>query len=142
MMEKNNKQLQFNEISELNAEKIFQNQSWQNRYTEILRLAKGISSKPEIHSKQFEVEGCSAKLWLDIEKVDTFFYFRFDSESRIIKGLFALVLLQWQAKPLDSILAFDSDKLFKDLGLTTHLSPSRSNSLLAAINSTKNRLRP
>jgi cysteine desulfuration protein SufE len=56
-----------------------------------------------------------------------------DSDAHIVRGLIAIVLTAYNNKTPAEILVFDVEKLFDDLELLQHLSPTRGNGLRAMV---------
>ena len=65
------------------------------------------------------------------------FYFKADSDAKIIRGLLVIVLAAFNDKTAAQIQAFDIENYFKTLGLMQHLSPSRGNGILAIVDKIK-----
>ncbi|MGU3841278.1 SufE family protein, partial [Vibrio diabolicus] len=68
---------------------------------------------------------------------DGVWHFCADSDARIVRGLIALVMAAYDGKTADQIQAFDIDAYFDQLGLVSHLSPSRGNGLKAIVEQIK-----
>ena len=51
--------------------------------------------------------------------------FRADSDSPIIKGIVAVLVVIYSGKTADEIEGTDADRIFEDLSLYEHLSPNR-----------------
>ena len=78
------------------------------------------------------IQGCQSRVWLQTDYRDGKLHFQAESDAVIVKGLLALVLRVFNNRTPDEIL--DSDLRFmKEIGLTEHLSPTRSNGLLSVI---------
>ena len=56
-----------------------------------------------------------------------------DSDAHIVRGLVALVLAIYSGNPASKILTTDAQDLFKELGLSAHLTPQRSNGVRSMI---------
>ena len=54
-----------------------------------------------------------------------------DSDAFIVKGIIAILMVLYDNKTADEILATDADAVFRQIGLESHLSPSRRNGLSA-----------
>lgn len=106
---------------------------WQARYKLLMDWGKQIAPKPAIRTEANAVRGCETALWLSHAVQDGRHYFAVDGESRIIKGLAALLLAQVNGRTGPEIDAMDLTALVAGLGLTDHLSPSRNNGLRALI---------
>jgi len=135
----------FLELNTLNIQAVKDAQGWQQAYSEILRLARHIQSKPELQQDLFEIKACESKLWLAIrlkreEKSPPTLEFCLDGQSRVIKGLAALLLIHLQALSLEEIKAVNTETIMQQYGFDKHLSPSRNNGLSLLIQQVKNLL--
>ncbi|MEH6452821.1 MAG: SufE family protein [Psychromonas sp.] len=110
------------------------NKSWDKQYRLIIQLGKKLikmSDKDKIdHNK---VEGCESAAWLLIEKKEDCYFFQMDSETRVVKGLMMILMIIYQGKTVQQIRDINIDQIFEKLGLLNHLSPSRTNGLLAIV---------
>lgn len=123
-----------NEIEHLSIDVLASQQSWQQRYRELMQWANVIQTKPALRQEQFLVQGCESDAWLDCQQLDGRYYFQIDSDSRIIKGLAALLLVLLNGKTQVEIEALDISRVFSQLQMDKHLSPSRSNGFYALLN--------
>lgn len=119
------------DLSQLSLESLQAAPSWQNRYKKILQWGQAITEKPNLRTDQNKVTGCESATWLAHVEKDTQHFYALDSDSRIVKGLGALLLSQLNGQTREEIYNLDLDALFKELGLDKHLSPSRSNGFKA-----------
>ena len=111
---------------------------WEDRYRQVIQWGKKLPVMPEeFKSNQVMVSGCESQVWLVGEQVDGVWSFYADSDARIVRGLIALVLAAYNGKTNVQIQAFDIDTYFDQLGLITHLSPSRGNGLKAIVEQIK-----
>lgn len=107
---------------------------WEDRYKKIIELGKKLPSLDE----QFKIEdnlirGCQSQVWL-VAELDPQGKIRLkaDSDALIVKGLVALILnIYDNSKPSEVLTT--PPQFLKNLGLETHLSPSRANGLRAMI---------
>jgi len=104
---------------------------WERRYRELIELAKTMPAFPEPYRDEaHEVAGCEATVWLYLDCQDTqHITVRFDSVSRIVKGLLALIQAELDGHSAATVAHFDIDELFASYGLTQQLTPSRTNGL-------------
>lgn len=114
------------------------NKNWDKQYRVLIQLGKKLpaldaSDKVEAN----EVKGCQSPAWLVIGKNESVYSFRMDSDTRVVKGLMAILSVIYQGKTSAQITAIDIYALFAQLGLLNHLSPSRSNGLLAIVDRIK-----
>ncbi|WP_444901872.1 aminotransferase class V-fold PLP-dependent enzyme [Microbulbifer sp. SSSA007] len=121
------------DFSTLLLERLTSQRNWQGRYRELLLWSKVVSAKPEIRNPENLVRGCESEAWLVHKEREGRHYFGLDSDSRVVKGLGALLLSQIDGRTLEEIRALDLPQLFKELGLSKHLSQSRTNGFYALL---------
>ena len=106
---------------------------WLDRYQLLIDLG---SEQPPL-DEQYKtdnnlIEGCQSRVWLQADYVDGNVLFRAESDALIVKGIVALLIDVYSGHTPDEILG--SDLYFVEaIGLKEHLSPTRSNGLLAMI---------
>ena len=104
---------------------------WMDKYQLIIDMGSSLPGLDE----QFKtddnlIEGCQSRVWLHAGMQDGKVLFQADSDAIITKGLIALLMRVWSGQTPEDILA--SDLHFIDaIGLSEHLSPTRSNGLLS-----------
>ena len=106
---------------------------WMDKYQMIIDLGNEL---PELDSRYKTddnlIEGCQSRVWLQAEYTDGMVIFNADSDAIITKGLVSLLIKVMSGHTPQEIL--DSDLHFiNEIGLTEHLSPTRSNGLLAMV---------
>ncbi|WP_250463980.1 aminotransferase class V-fold PLP-dependent enzyme [Microbulbifer litoralis] len=121
------------DLSGLPVEQLAAQRSWQDRYREVMRWGRAIGRKPAIRRPENLVRGCESDAWLVHRQRGGRHYFALDSDSRIVKGLGALLLSQVDGHSAAEIRARDLAGLFAELGLEKHLSESRSNGFYALL---------
>jgi cysteine desulfuration protein SufE len=110
---------------------------WMDKYNYLIELGKDC---PMIEAKDKNdnnlIKGCQSKVWVSAEMIDGVMDIKADSDAVITKGIITLLLRVFNhQKPQDVAKA---DLHFIDtIGLTQHLSPTRSNGLLAMIKQIK-----
>ena len=78
------------------------------------------------------IEGCQSRVWLQADYVDGKVFFRAESDALIVKGIVSLLIKVYSGRTPDEIL--ENEPYFVEaIGLKEHLSPTRSNGLLAMI---------
>jgi cysteine desulfuration protein SufE len=83
-------------------------------------------------SEQNLIDGCQSRVWLQADLIDGKVVFQAESDALIVKGIIALLIKVVSGHTPDEIL--NTDLYFIDkIGLTEHLSPTRSNGLLAML---------
>lgn len=107
---------------------------WMDRYAYIIDLGNTLPEYPESEkTPQNLIEGCQSRVWIDARLSDDgHIDFRADSDALIVKGIVALLMRVLDHRTPDEIL--DADLYFIDkIGLGEHLSPTRSNGLVAMV---------
>ena len=112
-------------------------EDWMDKYSYLIELGNDL---PDLDAKlkndQYVIKGCQSRVWLVPELKDGKIYFQGESDAVIVKGLVALLLRVVSGHTPDDIL--NSDLHFvDDIGLKQHLSPTRSNGLVAMIKQIK-----
>lgn len=123
-------------INELQAEVIeefSELDDWMDRYQLLIDLGEEQQPLPAAEkTEQNLIDGCQSRVWLVCDERDGHLYFRAESDALIVKGIVALLIRVLTGHTPQEIL--DADLHFiHDIGLTEHLSPTRSNGLLAMI---------
>ncbi|MGN0186846.1 MAG: SufE family protein [Paludibacteraceae bacterium] len=110
---------------------------WMDRYQYLVDLGNALAPLPEADkTDQNLIDGCQSRVWLTADYADGHITFRGESDAVIVKGIVALLVEVLSGATPDEILA--SDLHFIDqIGLKEHLSPTRSNGLLAMIKQMK-----
>lgn len=106
---------------------------WMDRYSLLIELGNDLTDFEEEHrSNQNLIEGCQSKVWLYAWEKDGLIYFMADSDAIIVKGIVALLIRVLNGRTPNEIL--EAPLAFVDaIGLKEHLSPTRSNGLVAMI---------
>lgn len=107
---------------------------WMDRYACIIDMGNELEPLPEeLKTPDRLIEGCQSRVWLDAEKqTDGTLTYRADSDAIIVKGIISMLVNVLSGHTPEEIL--DSDLHFIDaIGLSEHLSPTRSNGLLAMV---------
>ncbi|MGF7232390.1 SufE family protein [Arachidicoccus sp.] len=111
---------------------------WMDKYEMIIQMGKELPLIDEQYKKPENlIKGCQSQVWLHAENKDNLLYFTADSDALITKGLVAMVVKVLSAHSAKEII--DSNLHFvDDIGLKSHLSPTRSNGLLSMLKQIKN----
>lgn len=106
---------------------------WMDRYQLLIDLGEEQESLPETDkTDQNLIDGCQSRVWLVCEEHDGRLHFRAESDALIVKGIVSLLVRVLSDHTPQEIL--DADLYFIDrIGLAEHLSPTRSNGLLAMV---------
>ena len=78
------------------------------------------------------IDGCQSRVWLVCDEKDGILTFRAESDALIVKGIVTLLIRVLSGHTAADILNADLH-FIADIGLTDHLSPTRSNGLLAMV---------
>jgi cysteine desulfuration protein SufE len=106
---------------------------WMDKYSLIIEEGNKLEKLDESYKTPNNIiKGCQSRVWLQTDFENGKLYFRAESDAVIVKGLLALVLRIFSGRTPDEIISADLHFL-KQIGLTEHLSPTRSNGLLAVI---------
>lgn len=106
---------------------------WEDRYRQLIVLAKQLPPLPEeLRQTEIELSGCENRVWLGHQRLEGgSLHFYGDSEGRIVRGLLAILLTAVEGKTPQQILADDPLALFDRLALRTQLSATRASGLQA-----------
>ena len=107
---------------------------WMDRYAYIIDLGNALEPLPEsLKTPDRLIEGCQSRVWLDAEKTaDGKVVYRADSDAIIVKGIISMLVEVLSGHTPDEILA-DDLSFIQRIGLAEHLSPTRSNGLVAMV---------
>lgn len=112
---------------------IFDN--WEDRYGYLIDLGNKLPAMdPTLKSENNKVSGCLSQVWIvwhPDKKDPAHLRFIADSDAFIVKGIIAILMVLYDNKTADEILATDAEAVFRQIGLESHLSPSRRNGLSA-----------
>ncbi|MFC2759561.1 SufE family protein [Hallella multisaccharivorax] len=110
---------------------------WMDRYQMLIDLGNDLDALSDKYkTEQNLIDGCQSRVWLQCDDVDGRLVFTADSDALIVKGIIALLIQVLSGHTPKEIL--DADLYFIDkIGLREHLSPTRSNGLLAMVKQIK-----
>lgn len=106
---------------------------WMDRYQLLIDMGEEQTPLPtEEKNESNLIDGCQSRVWIVCNEQDGRLHFRAESDALIVKGIIALLIRvindHTPQEILDAKLHF-----IDDIGLREHLSPTRSNGLLAMI---------
>lgn len=122
-----------NEIQDEIIEEFSGFDDWMDKY----QLLIDLGNEQQPLDEQYKVEsnlidGCQSRVWLQADYVDGKINFTAESDALIVKGIVALLIRVLSGHTPQEIL--DADLYFiEQIGLKEHLSPTRSNGLLAMV---------
>ena len=106
---------------------------WMDKYALLIDLGNSLPPLEEKYKTESNlIEGCQSRVWLQADYVDGKILFKGESDAVIVKGLVSLLISILSDHTPQEIL--DADLYFiEKIGLKEHLSPTRSNGLVAMI---------
>lgn len=110
---------------------------WMDKYAYLIELGSGMEGMAENYKTEENlIKGCQSQVWFHAEMKEERLYFTADSDAIITKGIAGLLIRVFSGqKPADIIQA--DLKFIDEIGLTQHLSPTRSNGLLSMVKQIK-----
>jgi cysteine desulfuration protein SufE len=106
---------------------------WMDKYGYLIELGNELKDlDPKEKIDQNLIKGCQSRVWLVAEMNDGKINFRGESDAVIVKGLVALLLRVVSGRTPKELIE-NNLHFIDDLGLKQHLSPTRSNGLLAMV---------
>ncbi len=118
--------------------------SWQEKLNTLTTASSSYSATQLNQDEKTEdnlLHGCTSKVWmLSTQDPETqLLQFKIDSNSKIIRGLAAVILESVNGRTAEEIIAMEIADLFNEVGLSQHLSPSRNNGVNAMVDAIKTR---
>ena len=122
-----------NELQDEVIEELSDFDDWMDKYQLLIDLGNEQEPlAPEYKNDQNLIDGCQSRVWLQADLVDGKVEFQAESDALIVKGIIALLIKVVSGHTPDEIL--DNELYFIEaIGLKDHLSPTRSNGLLAMV---------
>ena len=123
-----------NETQDHIIEEMSELDDWMDRYAYIIDLGNALPPIDEKYkTPQHLIEGCQSRVWLNAELTpEGKVTFTADSDAIIVKGIISMLIEVLSGHTPQEIL--DADLYFiPEIGLSEHLSPTRSNGLLAMV---------
>lgn len=111
---------------------------WMDKYQLLIDLGNEQQPLPtEYKTEQNLIDGCQSRVWLQADLTpEGRVHFQAESDALIVKGIVTLLIQVLDGHTPDEILEADLH-FIADIGLTEHLSPTRSNGLLAMLKQMK-----
>ncbi len=109
-------------------------EDWMDRYQLLIDMGSSMEPLPEEYkTEQNLIDGCQSRVWLHAEPTaDGGIHFEAESDALIVKGIVCLLVSIFDGQKPQDIL--DADLYFIErIGLRDHLSPTRSNGLVAMV---------
>ena len=110
---------------------------WMDKYSLIIETGNSLPALDEKYkTPENIIEGCQSRVWVHANYENGVITFEADSDALIVKGIISLLIRVLSGQTPDDIL--NADLYFIDeIGLKEHLSPTRSNGLLAMVKQIK-----
>ena len=110
---------------------------WMDKYQLLIDLGNEQAPLDEKYKTESNlIDGCQSRVWLQCDYVDGKLVFSAESDALIVKGIVALLIRVFSGHTPQEII--DAEVYFIDeIGLKDHLSPTRSNGLLAMMKQIK-----
>ena len=106
---------------------------WSERYQYLIDLGRKLPTFPEEwKTEEHRLLGCQSMVWIVPEGNADALHFRAISDSAIVSGLIFLALRVYSGRPASEILATEPEYI-NAIGLSRHLSPTRSNGVAAML---------
>ena len=126
-----------NELQDEVVEEFSDFDDWMDKYQMLIGLGNDLETLDDKYkTEQNLIDGCQSRVWVQCDYADGKLVFTADSDALIVKGIIALLIQVLSGHTPKEIL--DADLYFIDkIGLRDHLSPTRSNGLLAMVKQIK-----
>lgn len=122
-----------NELQDEVIEEFSDFTDWMDKYQLLIDLGNEQTPLDDKYKTESNlIDGCQSRVWLQADYRDGRIHFTAESDALIVKGIIALLIRVLDGHTPQEIL--DADLYFIDrIGLKDHLSPTRSNGLLAMV---------
>lgn len=123
-----------NETQDRIIEEMSELDDWMDRYAYIIDLGNALPPIDEKYkTPEHLIEGCQSRVWLNAElDADGKVIYTADSDAIIVKGIISMLIEVLSGHTPQEIIDADLD-FIPAIGLSEHLSPTRSNGLLAMV---------
>ncbi|MEY8610289.1 SufE family protein [Parabacteroides segnis] len=122
-----------NELQDNVIEEFSTFDDWMDKYALLIDLGNSLPPLEEKYKTESNlIEGCQSRVWLQADYEDGKIIFKGESDAVIVKGIVSLLINVLSGHTPQEIL--DTDLYFiEQIGLKEHLSPTRSNGLVAMV---------
>lgn len=122
-----------NELQDNIIEEFSAFDDWMDKYALLIDLGNSLAPLEEKYKTESNlIEGCQSRVWFQADYKDGKIYFQGESDAVIVKGIVSLLIQIFSGHTPKEIL--DADLYFiEKVGLKEHLSPTRSNGLVAMV---------
>ena len=113
-------------------------ENWMEKYEYIIELGKDLPLiQDEFKTDNYIIKGCQSRVWVHANYIDGKVFLTADSDAIITKGIIALLIKVLNNQSPEDILSAKLN-FIDQIGLTSHLSPTRANGLLGMVKQIKN----
>ena len=125
--------MSINELQDNVIEEFADFDDWMDKYALLIDLGNSLPPLEEKYKTENNlIEGCQSRVWLQADYVDGKILVKGESDAVIVKGIVSLLISILSGHTPQEIL--DADLYFiEKIGLKEHLSPTRSNGLVAMV---------
>lgn len=126
-----------NEIQDGVIEEFSVFDDWMDKYALLIDMGNALPPIDDRYKTSNNlIEGCQSRVWLQADYIDGKVIFQGESDAVIVKGIVSLLIRVLSHHTPQEIL--DADLYFIErIGLKEHLSPTRSNGLVAMLKQMK-----
>ena len=126
-----------NNLQDEIIEEFSQFDDWMDKYALLIDLGNTLKPFDEKYkTPQNIIEGCQSRVWLNAEINNGIITYQGESDAILVKGIVSLLIQVLSGHTPEEIL--NTELYFIDkIGLKEHLSPTRSNGLVAMIKQMK-----
>lgn len=125
--------MSINELQDNVIEEFADFDDWMDKYALLIDLGNSLPPLEEKYKTESNlIEGCQSRVWLQADYADGKIVFKGESDAVIVKGIVSLLISILSGHTPQEIL--DAELYFiEKIGLKEHLSPTRSNGLVAMV---------
>ncbi len=110
---------------------------WMDKYAYLIEIGTAMPAMEEQYKTEDNlIKGCQSRVWFHAGMQGNLLYFMADSDAIITKGIAGLLVRVFSGQKPEDIAKADL-KFIDEIGLTQHLSPTRSNGLLSMVKQIK-----
>ena len=126
-----------NEIQDEVIEEFSSFTDWMDKYQLLIDLGNELEPLDEKYKTESNlIDGCQSRVWLQADLIDGKMVLQAESDALIVKGIVALLIRVLSGHSPQEVLSADL-YFIEQIGLKEHLSPTRSNGLLAMLKQIK-----
>jgi cysteine desulfuration protein SufE len=110
---------------------------WMDKYSLLIDMGRNLEPLDEtLKTPDNRIEGCQSNVWLDARMKDDVLIFTADSDAVLVKGIVSVLVQILSGHTPEEVLEAEL-YCIERIGLKEHLSPTRSNGLLAMVKQMK-----